>query len=133
MPWDFDRKMASPTESAVRLDQAAREHSGAGISNQGMKHQASDRARIKAALGRQQEPADRFAFIRFSRDIRQAHVTCQEWGMPFFGGGFPMRVVPRNMISDAWTGIPSLTVFLHTETSMSRPGIRDSIPGAGLF
>jgi hypothetical protein len=33
LPWDFDRKMASPTESAVRLDQAAREHSGAGILN----------------------------------------------------------------------------------------------------
>ena len=33
MPWDFDRKMASPTESAVRLDQADREHSGAGILN----------------------------------------------------------------------------------------------------
>ncbi len=44
-----------------------------------------------------------------------------------------MRVVPRNMISDARTEIPSLTVFPHTETSMSRPGIRDSIPGAGLF
>ncbi len=34
MLWDFDRKMASPTESAVRLDQAVREHSGAGILNQ---------------------------------------------------------------------------------------------------
>ena len=33
MLWDFDRKMASPTESAVRLDQAVREHSGAGILN----------------------------------------------------------------------------------------------------
>lgn len=29
---DFDRKRASPTESAVRLDSAIREHSGAGIS-----------------------------------------------------------------------------------------------------
>lgn len=33
MPRDFDRKTASPTESAVMLDQAIREHSGAGILN----------------------------------------------------------------------------------------------------
>ena len=29
---ELDRKMASPTESAVRLDSAIREHSGAGLS-----------------------------------------------------------------------------------------------------
>ena len=82
---ELDRKRASPTESAVRLDQADREHSGAGILNQG-----------KARCGRQRPSAQ----VRHpsSRDTRMASVICQEWSAGLCNGPLiSMRVVPRSM------------------------------------
>ena len=83
MLWDFDRKMASPTESAVRLDQAVREHSGAGILNTG----PSWRAMCQRLI---------------SRDTRLTFVTCQEWSFGFCMEPFSMRVVPRSTMRDAF-------------------------------
>ena len=83
-----DRNTASPTESAVRLVQADREHSGAGILNR----------------------------MDLSRNIREARVTCQgimqnkiydsgkilhsslKWSAVFSREDASMRVVPRCMV-----------------------------------
>ncbi len=71
MPRNFDRKTASPTESAVTLGQAIREHSGADILN----------------------------LFADSRNIRLTFVTCQEWSIGFFCmEPISMRVVPRSMM-----------------------------------
>ncbi len=75
--------MASPTESAVTLGQAIREHSGAGILNT--------------------EPSWCAMYQRLiSRDTRLTFVTCQEWSFGFCMEPFSMRVVPRSTMHDVF-------------------------------
>lgn len=87
MLWDFDRKMASPTESAVRLDQAVREHSGAGILNPMGDCRGCGYSQSPDLSG------------GGSRDTRMTPLDVKSGELVFCGNRFSMRVVPRSMIS----------------------------------